>query len=297
MSTTTPYLGLVLYDSTGDQSTLFSTFRAVWGGTATTSNFYKIDTGMSLINTRLTTLEAGGGSQPEGTLLNGRILPSVTSNNLTVAIKTFSGGDPSVSDPVHVTLNGTVQAITSALSIVMNAGSNWFNAGSNELKTLGIDYFIYLGFNATDGVVLGMSRIPYGTVYDSFSHTATNEKYAKISNTASATSSDAYSLIGRINATLSGTSAFNWSSVGTAPDVLVQHPVYETSWLSWNPTLTPLSPMTYTPTVSVNEYKFSYNKATVLGQYTGTLGGTPSAEIALSIPIEDRKSTRLNSSH
>ncbi len=61
MSTTTPYLGLTLYDSSGDQSVTFATFRAVWGGTATTSNFYKIDTFASTTNTRLTTLE---GFQP-----------------------------------------------------------------------------------------------------------------------------------------------------------------------------------------------------------------------------------------
>lgn len=57
MSTTTPYLGLTLYDSSTDQSVLFATFRAVWGGTATTSNFYKIDTSASGFNTRITALE------------------------------------------------------------------------------------------------------------------------------------------------------------------------------------------------------------------------------------------------
>lgn len=58
MTTSTPYLNLTLYDSTTDQAVTFATFRAVWGGTATTSNFYKIDTFASTTNTRLTTLES-----------------------------------------------------------------------------------------------------------------------------------------------------------------------------------------------------------------------------------------------
>jgi hypothetical protein len=62
MSTTTPYIGLTLYDSSGDQAVTFSTFRAVWGGTASTSNFYKIDTSLSGLNTRITTLENASGA-------------------------------------------------------------------------------------------------------------------------------------------------------------------------------------------------------------------------------------------
>jgi hypothetical protein len=286
MSTTTPYLGLVLYDSTGDQSTLFSTFRAVWGGTATTSNFYKIDTGMSLINTRLTTLESSGGSLAEGTMLNGRILPSVTSNNLTVALKTFSGGNPSVSDPVHITLNGVVQTITAPLAVSANAGTNWFNSGSDELKTHEQDYFVYLGFNATDGVVLGISRIPYATEYANFSPTSTSDRYARISNTASAISGDPYSVIGRFSATLSGTSAFNWSVPLFSPDKLIQHPIYDTQWMDWTPVTTPLAPMTFSTSIQVNQYKLSYGSATAVGEIVGTIGGTATPEIALSIPIE-----------
>jgi hypothetical protein len=57
MSTTTPFLGLVLYDSSTDQVVTFATFRAVWGGTATSSNFYKIDTAIAALDGRIDTLE------------------------------------------------------------------------------------------------------------------------------------------------------------------------------------------------------------------------------------------------
>lgn len=62
MSATTPTLGLVLYDSSTDQVVTFATFRAVWGGTATTSNFYKIDTWAGTINSSISTLQSQRGA-------------------------------------------------------------------------------------------------------------------------------------------------------------------------------------------------------------------------------------------
>lgn len=64
MSSTTPYLGLTLYDSTTDQAVAFATFRAVWGGPATSSNFYKIDTGLFDLDARIDILESYRGAIP-----------------------------------------------------------------------------------------------------------------------------------------------------------------------------------------------------------------------------------------
>ncbi len=64
MSSTTPFLGLTLYDSTTDQAVAFATFRAVWGGPATTSNFYKIDTAWGALDARIDILEASSGATP-----------------------------------------------------------------------------------------------------------------------------------------------------------------------------------------------------------------------------------------
>ena len=47
---------------------------------------------------------------------NGKIVPSVASDNLTVALKTHAGTDPSATDPVYVMIGGVVRTITSALS-------------------------------------------------------------------------------------------------------------------------------------------------------------------------------------
>lgn len=64
MSTTTPNLTLTLYDSTTDQVVTFATFRAVWGGTATTSNFYRIDTWAGTVNSSISTLQNQRGAIP-----------------------------------------------------------------------------------------------------------------------------------------------------------------------------------------------------------------------------------------
>lgn len=44
MTTSSPILGLLLYNSTTDQAEFFSDFRAAIAGDVVTSNFYKIDT-------------------------------------------------------------------------------------------------------------------------------------------------------------------------------------------------------------------------------------------------------------
>ncbi|MBE3085089.1 MAG: hypothetical protein IMZ64_02600 [Bacteroidetes bacterium] len=64
MTTTTPILGLTLYDSTTDQAVLFATYRAQISGPATSSNLYKIDTEIGDIQTDITALQAFKGAIP-----------------------------------------------------------------------------------------------------------------------------------------------------------------------------------------------------------------------------------------
>ncbi|HOM78441.1 MAG TPA: hypothetical protein PLT50_04535, partial [bacterium] len=168
---------------------------------------------------------------PEGFLLNGKIVPSVSSNNLTVAIKGLDGNDPSATNPVYVRIGDAIRSITSALSVTANAGTNWCNAGSNELATKEVDYFVYLGYNTTDGVVIGFARIPYATAYSQFSTTSTDDRYCAISNVSHASSSDAYTVIGRFAATLSAGSGYTWSVPTFTNENLVQKPVTHTRLL------------------------------------------------------------------
>jgi len=208
---------------------------------------------------------------PEGFLLNGKIVPSVSSNNLTVAIKGMDGNDPSATNPVYVRIGDAIRSITSALSVTANAGTNWFNAGSTELATKEIDYFVYLGYNTTDGVVIGFARIPYATAYSQFSTTSTDERYCAISNISHASSSDSYTVVGRFAATLSAGAGYTWGVPTFTSINLVQRPIYETRMLTSNANLTGFSSI-------INgglRYKIISNKLTFTCSASGAfLGGT-----------------------
>lgn len=196
---------------------------------------HEIETGKHGLTT-FSTLNA-----PEGFLINGKIVPSVASNNLTVALKGMDGNDPSASNPVYCRINGVIRSITAALSVTKADGTNWFNSGSTELATQLIDYFVYLGFNTTDGVVVGFARIPYATQYNEFSTATTNERYCAISTISNAAATDSYQNIGRFCAYLSAGSGYTWTVPTFQPYLLIQRPIYETRRLSWLPTFTGFS--------------------------------------------------------
>lgn len=189
---------------------------------------------------------------PQGFLYNGKIVPSVASNNLTVALKGLDGNDPSATNPVYVRIGDTVRSITAALSVTKNAGTNWFNSGSAELATKEIDYFVYLGYNATDGVVIGFARVPYGTKYGDFSATTTAETYCAISTITTAALTDYYEVIGRFAATLSAGAGYTWTVPTYTAINLIQKPINETRWLAFATTFTGFSSG---PSGDTNSYK------------------------------------------
>lgn len=175
---------------------------------------------------------------PQGYMINGRISVSVASNDITLTLLTAGGSTPSATDPVFCRIGDTVRTVTSALSVTLNDGTNWFNSGATNLATFEIDYFAYLGYNATDGVTIGFARIPYASQYSQFSTTSTNERYLAVSNRTNASANDNYEVIGRFGATLSATASFLWSVPTYTPLNLIQHPIYETRWLTFLPTIT-----------------------------------------------------------
>lgn len=222
---------------------------------------------------------------PQGYLINGKITTSVASNNLTVAIKTIQGNDPSASDPVYVRIGNTVRSITSALSVTKNAGTNWFNSGASDHATYEVDYFVYLGYNSTDGTVLGFARIPYARVYSDFSTTSTAITYSAISTITNASASDEYEVVGRFNATLSATASFNWSIPGTS--IIINRPIFETRLLTHVPTHTGWSSP---PTVSA---QYIVRGNICYYHYVVAGAGTSNATTAtISLPFEGKMNTR-----
>ena len=210
---------------------------------------------------------------PQGFLINGKISVTDTGSGLTVAIKTLVGTDPSSSDQVYCRIGDTVRTISSALSVTKADGTNWCNAGSAELATKEIDYFVYLGYNATDGVVIGFSRYPEASSYDDFSATTTNEKYCAISTITNAAATDYYEVIGRFAATLSGGAGYTWSVPTFTAKNLKQRPIYDTRSLLATMTLTGLS-STLQASIA---YKISGSNITLFGVSPGYIGGTSNA--------------------
>lgn len=189
-----------------------------------------------------------------GTMINGKLVPSVASNNLTVALKTAAGTDPTTTDVVSININGTVRTVTAALSITLAAGTNWFNAGSAELAAKEIDYFCYAVWDSNSSVVaLAPARISSGTLVSSFSSTTTNERY--LGNYANYTSTDDVVVIGRFAATLSAGAGYTWTVPTYTNDNLVNAPVFETRRLDWTPAHTRTGgAYTNAPTVSSAQY-------------------------------------------
>lgn len=231
---------------------------------------------------------------PQGFLINGKIVPSVASNNLTVAIKGIDGNDPSATNPVYVRIGDTVRSITSALSVTKNAGTNWFGSGSAELATLEVDYFVYLGYNATDGVVIGFARIPFAKEYDDFSTTATDNKYCAISTITNAAAGDDYEVVGRFAAILSGAAGHAWSVPTFTNKNLIQRPIFNTRWLSFTPTVTASGSLTISnySAVLVN-YQILDQTCNININFNCTTGGSASYEVYTTVPFI-RNTTGVN---
>lgn len=147
----------------------------------------------------------------EGQLLNGKIVPTISSNNLVVSLKTLNGVDPSTTDVVYVRIGGTVRTITAPLSVTLAAGTNWFSRGLAPWATTAQDYFVYLGYNATDGVVIGVSTNMNANYYNDFTTTNTDLTYAKISTITNAAATDKYNVVNRFNAILGVSATFLWT--------------------------------------------------------------------------------------
>jgi hypothetical protein len=238
----------------------------------------------NITDKRKSVFVAPTGARNQG-LINGKIVPTVASNNLTVAIKTLTGTDPSVTNPVGIWIGNELRWITSALSIAANAGTNWFASGSAELATKEIDYFVYMGYNATDGVVLGFSRIPYARLYSDFSATQTNERFARISTITTAAAGDNYVNVGRFAATLSASAAFNWSVPAYTTDNLRQEPTYRTRLLTYTTTFTANGGGSFTSAIRIQNYEVIENKVFVQWETNAhTVTGTVSS-IDFSLPF------------
>ena len=264
-------------------------------GTATASKAVVLDAnkdfnfGTGDVTATIGRFNAMGGNLSGNTMSNGKFVVSVANDDVTVALKTAAtGGDPSTSDPVIVSIAGTEYTVTSALSVTVDDSAANFNGGSAELATFEIDYFIYLGVHS-GAIFIGFARIPYGIVYSDFSSTRNNEKYLAFSTTPSST--DRLSVFGRFPAILS--SINDWTL--PAGGIVISRPIYETRILTYQPQPSASGSMTYTSvTINTKLYQISGRTCCVWAQMTGTTGGTASTTIQFTAPIASSSSFASN---
>lgn len=228
-----------------------------------------------------------------GEMRNGKFSVTVTSSDLTVALKTILSADPSASDPVYIKLGGTVRTITSALSFTLNDATNWFNAGSAELATKEIDYFIYAVWDSNStAVALSCARVPYGKLVSEFSATTTNEKH--LANFANFTSTDSVEVVGRFAATLSAGAAYTWT-VPTFTDAnLIQAPIHETRLLEFTPTVTPSAGTRSSVVVTFDKYQVKGREFTFHIYETWTQNTTAADYVQFTVPFTFGLSTNFS---
>lgn len=223
---------------------------------------------------------------PRGFLINGKIVVTDTGSGLNVAIKTLAGTDPSATNPVYCRIGDTVRSITSALSRTLADGTNWFNSGSSELATKEVDYFVYLVYdiNVNNLVNIAFARVPYGSLVSDFNSTTTNATY--LAGYTNFNTTDEVENIGRFAATLSAGTGYTWSVPTFTGSNLIQRPIFESRMLTWTPTFSAVSPMTWT-SVSINTigYRIRGTMIYILLNATGTTGGTANPTINATLPI------------
>jgi len=197
-------------------------------------------------------------SGPQGFGDNYVIVPSISANNLIVALKGVDGNDPSASNPLRFRVGDSKFTITAAVSYQKDAATNWCKAGSAELAGNAIDFFLYAiaETGASAGLKFGHSRIPYATTMSDFVNTVDNEKYIA-GNWTNFNATDRVENIGRFRAQLSATAAFNWS---IASQLVKNKPTFATEVLTWTPVITysaeSTNPTSNTPTTK--NYQINY---------------------------------------
>lgn len=221
--------------------------------------------------------------QAEADLYKYSIVPSISSWNLTVALKNYLWQDPSITTPVKVQIWDTVRTITSALSKTLFAWFNYFNAWSSELATKEIDYFTYLWYKiSTNSIELWWARKPNANTWWDLSIAWIwweNEIYW----TNNIASTDNCVNIWRFSAILGAGASYNWSTPSGWFQV-INHYINETKWLDYVTTIygAGWSSWSFATSRKVSKYKLVWNtlylrvnyKISNAWSWTGVMGYT-----------------------
>ena len=196
---------------------------------------------------------------------------TVSTNDLIVALKHKDDSDPSATNPLHFVINDTVRSVTSALSITIPDGTNWFNSGGLTLGTLVVPYFVYVVWDSiSSAVALTIARKPHYRVIAS--GMTTNNIDTHVYGYAGFTDGDDMANIGYFEATLSlsGTGHL-WTVPAFTGNNLRHEQTFESQEMTWTPTAEEFSG---TPTVNFAQYRVNRHQVRYDVSITGTSDGT-----------------------
>ncbi|MDX1379304.1 MAG: hypothetical protein R3307_10665, partial [Anaerolineales bacterium] len=202
-----------------------------------------------------------------------------------VALKDKDGNDPSGGSPVKIQIGDTVREITSALSVTIPDGTNYFNAGSSEVATYDVPFFVYVVWDSnSSAVALSVARRAHYRVVASSMSTTTDDKH--LFNYANFTDGDAMANIGYFEAQNTGSAAYDWSVSAFTNDNLRHEPTFESRSLQWNPTWSGNGSMTVTlTTLQYATYKIVSDKCMPEIYGVFTIGGTLNTLVQATSPI------------
>lgn len=208
MTTTTPSLGLTLYNNSTDQAELFSDFRAVVAGTAVTSNFYKVDTAVGSLQSSVASLLLTRGAIP--------------------VAATYSAPN------TYVATVASITAYTTGLGIVLSVDTATSGTATVNINSLGAKSLMKVNSSGTainlTGSDLGKGR-QYFFVYDgtrflwvsantadqiNIVGTSGNLVTVNSDNTLLGTTTPSGNLSGTINAATSKTTPVDADEIGAA---------------------------------------------------------------------------------
>lgn len=136
-----------------------------------------------------------------GSVSNYKLNVTSNSGNLSVKIEPFVGTttqdlslDTSLIEQsipevfgnmIYARFNTDIQSVPSQ-TILLNAGTNWFNCMGLTLENRSFTLFVYL-INNVAGVRLGVSRLPFFRKYSQASSTSTNNYFMAVTDTCVST--------------------------------------------------------------------------------------------------------------
>lgn len=209
---------------------------------------------------------------------------TVVSNDLVVALVHEDDTAPSTDRPLYFKINNTLRIVSAATSITIADGTNWFSAGSAELATKEIDYFVYLIWDSNSSIVaIAPARISSGRLVSDFSATTTNEKY--LGNYANFSITDDVCVIGRFAATLSAGAGYTWTVPTFTGINLIHIPTFETRWLTWTPVVSQGVSTNIAKTIDKASYKLIGDLLEYALRLAFTATGTAGSAIIFTLPF------------